>query len=84
MRIRLKRFAAVISPRWREPSTCEACDDQFVCGATLLGCWCSEIKLSHEQRALLRERFEHCVCRNCLVQMRQEKTGEPASGSNQI
>ncbi|MGI9166133.1 MAG: cysteine-rich CWC family protein [Pyrinomonadaceae bacterium] len=63
---RVKRFAAVISPRWREPSTCEACGGEFTCGATLSGCWCSEIKLSDAQRAELRERYKECLCRNCL------------------
>jgi Cysteine-rich CWC len=63
----LKRFAAVISPRWREPSTCEACGNQFTCGATLAGCWCAEIKLSNETRAELKGRYNSCLCKECLL-----------------
>jgi len=62
----LKRFAAVISSRWREPSRCAACGGDFTCGATLRGCWCSEIKLSDEQRAELRDRYAGCLCGKCL------------------
>jgi len=67
MATRLQKFAAVISTRWREPSTCEACGNQFTCGATLTGCWCSEIKLSDEQRAELKGRYRNCLCRECLL-----------------
>ncbi len=66
MTTRLKRFAAVLSPRWREPSTCEACGNQFMCGATLGGCWCWEIKLSEAQRAELKDRYRSCLCGECL------------------
>lgn len=62
----LKRFAAVISPRWRPQTKCAACGGDFACGATLLGCWCSEIKLNEEQRAELRSRYSGCLCRRCL------------------
>lgn len=66
MTTRLKRFAAVISTRWREPSTCEACGNQFNCGATLAGCWCSEVKLNAQQRAELRDCYRSCLCSECL------------------
>ena len=62
----LKRIGAVISPRWREESKCAACGGNFTCGATLVGCWCSEIKLSDEQREDLRNRYSGCLCRACL------------------
>jgi len=61
-----QEFAAVISTRWREPSTCEACGSQFTCGATLAGCWCSELKLSERQRGELKERYRSCLCSECL------------------
>ena len=76
MTTRLKRFAAVISTRWREPSTCEACGAQFTCGATLAGCWCSEIKLSASQRDELKDRYRSCLCSECLRSI--------ASGSGEI
>lgn len=46
--------------------TCEACGNVFSCGASLAGCWCSEVKLTDEVRAQLRERYQHCLCRSCL------------------
>ncbi len=62
----LKTIAGMISERWRTPSKCEACGNEFACGAKLSGCWCSEIKLSAETRADLGERYSGCLCRACL------------------
>jgi hypothetical protein len=45
---------------------CEACGKDFVCGASLKGCWCSEIKLDDEARAELRSSYKDCLCRECL------------------
>ncbi len=66
MPISLRTLAGTIFPRWRGPSNCEACGNEFTCGATLAGCWCSEIKLSDETRAELRSRYRACLCRECL------------------
>jgi hypothetical protein len=48
-------------------STCERCGKKFHCGASLLGCWCSEIKLSEEARAHLRRSYQGCLCRECMI-----------------
>jgi hypothetical protein len=61
-----KTLAGLLSERWREPSKCEACGNEFVCGATLGGCWCTDLKLSDEARAELRSRYSTCLCRKCL------------------
>jgi hypothetical protein len=66
MRTTLRKLAALVSPSSREPSACAACGGEFVCGATLAGCWCGEIKLSEATRAELRARFRGCLCRACL------------------
>ncbi len=58
--------AGLLSPTWRAASQCEACGESFVCGATLTGCWCGEIKLSAETRAELRQQYQRCLCRACL------------------
>jgi Cysteine-rich CWC len=50
----------------QEPSTCEACGNSFACGATLGGCWCTEVMLSERLRTQLRARYQHCLCRDCL------------------
>ena len=70
----LRRLAGLVLPQYREPSTCEACGETFVCGATLAGCWCTEIKLSEETRAHLRSRFERCLCRACLEKFAEGET----------
>jgi hypothetical protein len=64
--MRLREAAGLVLPQFREPSTCEACGASFTCGATLAGCWCTEIKLSEAVRADLRSRYERCLCRACL------------------
>jgi len=61
-----RRALAVISPRWREPSLCDACGNNFTCGASLTGCWCLKVKVSDETRARLRRDYKKCVCRACL------------------
>jgi hypothetical protein len=76
--MKLKKLVAQISPRFvREPSVCESCGEGFVCGATLAGCWCSEIKLSEATRAELRTRFRGCLCRACLERFAASETNEP-------
>jgi hypothetical protein len=46
--------------------TCERCGKEFHCGASLLGCWCMEIKLNDDARAYMRGKFKSCLCRECL------------------
>jgi hypothetical protein len=66
MNEKMRDLIGLISPRWRGAQKCEACGEDFVCGAALTGCWCTEIKLSAEVRAKLREKYQHCLCRQCL------------------
>jgi hypothetical protein len=46
--------------------TCESCGREFGCGADDASCWCSEITLSPERLAILREHFERCLCPDCV------------------
>jgi Cysteine-rich CWC len=62
----LRRLLGYVSLRFKEPATCEACGDQFTCGATVTGCWCMQVKLTRDARANLRARYKDCVCRVCL------------------
>ena len=64
--MKVTKLIGVFAPRFRDPSTCEACGDTFTCGATLTGCWCTEVETTPELRARLRERFARCLCRACL------------------
>jgi hypothetical protein len=70
--MKVRSLVQFIHPRWRDPSVCEACGNEFVCGATLAGCWCSEIKLTDEIRARLRQLYERCLCRDCLERYSKE------------
>lgn len=62
----LRKLAGVVLPVLKEPSVCEACGDEFVCGASLAGCWCAEVELTEAVRAELRARYKGCLCRACL------------------
>jgi Cysteine-rich CWC len=72
----VRRALGSVSLRWlvhrsvgrggKEPSTCEGCGGEFRCGATLAGCWCTQVRLTADARANLRARYKTCVCRACL------------------
>jgi hypothetical protein len=64
----LRKLAEFIQPDKRPPRECEACGKPFVCGASLKGCWCFQIKLSAEVKQQLRERYKDCLCSDCLKQ----------------
>ncbi len=66
MKMELRKLAGLFSAGLSGPSVCEACGSEFSCGASLRGCWCSEIKLSDEARAELRARYRGCLCRACI------------------
>jgi cysteine-rich CWC protein len=65
----LRKLRELILPETRAPRECEACGKPFVCGASLKGCWCLQIKLSAEARKQLRERYKHCLCQECLMKI---------------
>lgn len=54
--------------------TCAACGQPFYCGASLRGCWCTEVQLNEAQRATLRQSYptRQCLCRSCLEQARKQ------------
>jgi len=56
------------------PLKCEGCGNEFNCGASLAGCWCSEIKLSAEARAEFGARYRDCLCRECLKSIEKPET----------
>ena len=47
--------------------SCESCGREFACGAADPTCWCSEVALGPERRAILGEHFERCLCPDCLA-----------------
>jgi cysteine-rich CWC protein len=63
----LRKLKELVNPDRRAPRECEACGKPFVCGASLKGCWCLQVKLNAETRKELRERYKRCLCRECLM-----------------
>ena len=66
MKRELRKLAGLFSERLRT-STCEACNSEFECGASLSGCWCSEVRLTDEARARLKSSYRDCLCPDCLA-----------------
>jgi hypothetical protein len=64
-----RKLRELIQPGARAPRECEACWKPFVCGASLKGCWCLQVKISAEARKELRERYERCLCSTCLMKL---------------
>jgi hypothetical protein len=71
----VRKLAVLLTPGLSRDLVCESCGKSFSCGASLKGCWCSEIKLGDEDRAALKGRYRDCLCRECL-----ERIGTHASG----
>ncbi len=67
--MKLKKATGFISEKYKEPSICESCGEEFVCGANLQGCWCMNVKLSDENRTELKSKFKDCLCPKCLEEI---------------
>jgi len=74
MKVELRKLAGIISGRLRESPVCAACGAEFSCGASLRGCWCSEIKLDEATRVELSSRYRGCLCRECLERLAVDNT----------
>ena len=44
---------------------CSKCGDTFRCSG-ILGCWCGDVKLDPATLAMLKERYDNCLCPACL------------------
>ena len=66
MKNKTRKLLRLFTSQEGVPETCEACGEKFVCGATLTGCWCSEVKLSDAAREEMKARYRGCLCKNCL------------------
>jgi hypothetical protein len=65
----LVKIGQALSQGLTRQRVCEACGNEFSCGASLRGCWCSEINLSDETRVALKGQYRDCLCRECLTSM---------------
>jgi hypothetical protein len=55
-----------IPEKYKEPPVCEACGQEFACGAMTGNCWCMSVDLSEKDREHLKATFKNCLCQNCL------------------
>ena len=47
---------------------CESCGATFsCCPVPEGGCWCADVCIAEAARRQLREKFNECICRDCLL-----------------
>ncbi|MHB1900599.1 MAG: cysteine-rich CWC family protein [Cuniculiplasma sp.] len=44
---------------------CGVCGSKFICGS-LMGCWCTKVKVSPTKRNLISKIASDCLCPDCL------------------
>lgn len=64
--MKMKNVFGIFSEKYKDPSVCESCRDEFICGATVTGCWCMNMKITDDARAEMKEMFQKCLCPKCL------------------
>ncbi|MCB1024300.1 MAG: cysteine-rich CWC family protein [Acidobacteria bacterium] len=70
--MKLKNIAGFIAPQLKEPSVCESCGEEFICGASIKGCWCMKADLSDATRQQLKKEFKDCLCPECLEKLEEK------------
>jgi hypothetical protein len=54
-----------------EEKICPRCQMEFECKlGTITECQCNGITLNDEERAFIEERYDDCLCRSCLVELK--------------
>jgi len=66
MKSTLIKIGESISQALTRERVCESCGNEFSCGASLRGCWCSEVDVSDATRTELKSLYRDCLCRDCL------------------
>lgn len=62
----IRKALGIFSEKYKDPSVCESCGEEYICGATVMGCWCMSVKTSDEARAEMKQKFTKCLCPKCL------------------
>jgi hypothetical protein len=58
---------------FHETKNCQRCNTVFECKpGSITQCQCFEGPLSAEQRAYLEQRYSDCLCKNCLLHLKEE------------
>ena len=56
-----------------EPKVCPRCNKQFECRVgDIANCQCSSITLTIEERAFIEDRYQDCLCGNCLKELKNK------------
>lgn len=56
-----------------EPKICPRCRQQFECRTgDVPNCQCSAVSLTIEERAFIEDRYEDCLCINCLKDLKNK------------
>lgn len=54
-----------------EEKQCPRCGARFECKAgSITACQCYGIPLGDEERVFIEERYHDCLCRNCLLELK--------------
>jgi hypothetical protein len=54
-----------------EEKICPRCGNGFECKlGSITECQCSGIVLNNEERAFIEERYNDCLCKSCLVELK--------------
>lgn len=71
--MKLQDVAGFIDPKYKVPSVCESCGEEFTCGASIKGCWCMKVTLSDETREEMKKEFNDCLCPDCLAKLEEKQ-----------
>ncbi len=64
--MKVRKALGIFSEKYKDPSVCESCGEEYICGATVKGCWCLSVKTSDEARAEMKAKYSKCLCPKCL------------------
>jgi hypothetical protein len=54
-----------------EEKTCPRCEGLFECKlGSITECQCYGISLNNEERAFIEGRYDDCLCKNCLLELK--------------
>jgi len=51
-----------------QPEVCPRCGKQFECGKSGK-CWCYEVETKPSVLETINEKFDSCLCRECLLEL---------------
>ena len=48
---------------------CAKCGIDFTCNDAGNSCWCNQYQLSEKQLKALREKYNNCLCEQCIAKL---------------